>query len=83
MYLGDLLGGFRTGGYEEYTKTSHFEKGLKEVIKYEKAALMCAEKLPWKCHRKLIGVELQRRGIEVIHIIDKDRVWIPELQTKL
>jgi uncharacterized protein (DUF488 family) len=30
---------------------------------------MCAEAVPWRCHRNLVSDELVRRGIEVIHII--------------
>jgi uncharacterized protein (DUF488 family) len=30
---------------------------------------MCAEAVPWRCHRNLVADDLTRRGIEVIHII--------------
>jgi uncharacterized protein (DUF488 family) len=30
---------------------------------------MCAEAVPWRCHRNLVSDELTRRGIEVVHII--------------
>ena len=32
-------------------------------------AIMCAEAVPWRCHRNLVADELTRRGIEVLHII--------------
>lgn len=32
-------------------------------------AIMCAEAVPWRCHRNLLADELVRRGIEVVHII--------------
>jgi uncharacterized protein (DUF488 family) len=32
-------------------------------------AIMCAEALPWRCHRNLVADELLRRGHEVIHIL--------------
>ncbi len=37
-------------------------------------AIMCAEKVPWACHRKLISDWLISRGHEVIHIIDEGRI---------
>ena len=36
-------------------------------------AIMCAEAVPWRCHRNLVADELVRRGIEVIHIIGSGR----------
>lgn len=30
---------------------------------------MCAETLPWKCHRRLIGDELWARGLEIVHLL--------------
>lgn len=32
-------------------------------------AIMCAEAVPWRCHRNLLADELVRRGVEVVHII--------------
>ncbi|MFQ5801602.1 MAG: DUF488 family protein [Candidatus Methylomirabilales bacterium] len=81
IYLGRELGGYRTGGYEVYMQTTDFTKGVEalEAIGREgRAAFMCCERLPWKCHRRFIGSELQRRGWQVIHIIDKDRIWQPQ-----
>jgi uncharacterized protein (DUF488 family) len=80
LWLGKELGGLRKGGYADYTRTEEFKKGIDslESIAAEKpAALMCAERFPWKCHRKWIARELQKRGWRVEHIIEKDRVWIP------
>ncbi|MEB2836972.1 MAG: DUF488 family protein [Desulfurococcales archaeon] len=36
-------------------------------------AILCAERLPWRCHRKIIADWLALKGFEVIHIIDKHR----------
>lgn len=81
----EKLGGFREGGYEKYTKTKEFKEGLEELIKISKSknlAIICAEKFPWKCHRVFIAKELENRGIEVIHIIERDRTWEPKLEPK-
>lgn len=79
-YLGKELGGFRKGGYESYTHTEDFNSGitkLEEIASHGKTVFMCAERFPWKCHRRYISRELNIRGWKVIHIIEKDRVWIP------
>jgi len=76
VYLGKELGGYRKGGYENYTLTAHYEKGvsdLEAIGKKDATAFMCAEKLPWKCHRKFIALSLQERGWKVIHIIDAQK----------
>ena len=77
-FLGQELGGFRTGGYEAYMKSAEFAAGIGrlEAIAAERLiAVMCAEKLPWRCHRRFIGDALGERGWEVVHIIEGDRTW--------
>jgi uncharacterized protein (DUF488 family) len=47
-------------------QTPEFERGLEELIqlaKQEQIAIMCAEALPWRCHRSLIQDALTVRGI--------------------
>lgn len=78
IWLGKSLGGFRKGGYEAYTKTAEFKAGidaLEAIASASVSAVLCAEKFPWKCHRRWIARELQRRSWRVIHIIDKDKTW--------
>lgn len=80
IYLGRELGGFRQGGYELYTQTEDYDRGLTKLVEIasrKKTVFMCAERFPWKCHRRYISRELHRRGWKVIHIIDKDRLWMP------
>ncbi len=79
-FLGKELGGFRKGGYENYTHTGEFEYGiclLEDIAGDKPSVIICAERFPWKCHRKYISRALQKRGWTVEHIIDKDKVWIP------
>lgn len=81
----EKLGGYREGGYENYMKTKEFKEGLEELIKIAKnqnLVIICAEKFPWKCHRAFIARELEKRGIKVIHIIEKGRIWEPKSQPK-
>ena len=81
IYLGKDLGGFRKGGYPAYMETLPYQEGilrLEEIGKKSATAFICAEQFPWKCHRRFISSSLGNRGWKVIHIIDKDKVWIPE-----
>lgn len=78
VYLGKELGGFRKGGYLAYTKTTTFQGGiahLERVGRVSITAFICAERFPWKCHRRFIAASLEERGWKVLHIIDKRRVW--------
>jgi uncharacterized protein (DUF488 family) len=77
-YLGKELGGYRQEGYEAYTQTLPYLVGLELLERMSsrcRSAVLCAERLPWRCHRRFIGRSLQDRGWEVIHIIDEKRVW--------
>jgi uncharacterized protein (DUF488 family) len=59
-------------GFADYMLTSEFEKylsGLIELARGEHLAMMCAEALPWHCHRSLIADALAVRGITVAHIM--------------
>ncbi|NWF57603.1 MAG: DUF488 domain-containing protein [Syntrophaceae bacterium] len=77
-YLGKELGGYRRGGYEAYTQTLSYLAGMELLERMSsrcRSAIICAERLPWRCHRRFIGRSLQERGWEVTHIIDEKRVW--------
>lgn len=53
-------------GYADYMQTPPFAAALEEAIalgKKERIALMCAEAVPWRCHRSLIADALLVRGI--------------------
>ncbi|HEX5417892.1 MAG TPA: DUF488 domain-containing protein [Chloroflexota bacterium] len=58
-------------GYADYMQTPEFAAGLTELLAIAQAgpvALMCAEAVPWRCHRSLVADALQARGIVVHHI---------------
>ncbi|MBC7231460.1 MAG: DUF488 domain-containing protein [Actinobacteria bacterium] len=79
-WLGDRLGGYRKGGYEAHMRTPEFLSGLEELEELAQratCALICAELLPWKCHRRHIAAALQERGWRVVHVIDARRDWVP------
>ena len=80
VYLGTELGGYRRGGYEEYMGTPNYREGLSKLTEIGSSFMttfLCAERLPWRCHRRWIGESLMREGWEVIHIVDERRTWIP------
>jgi len=59
-------------GFADYMQTGDFAKGLDEVIAMAgeaRLALMCAEAVPWRCHRSLVADALAARGIPVEHIM--------------
>src|SRR6266849_3008955 len=60
-------------GYADHMETAEFQLGierLREIAGVNRAAIMCAEALWWRCHRSLISDFLKVRGVEVIHILD-------------
>ena len=78
--MGQELGGYRKGGYQAFTATTEFREAvnrLEELALSRRATIICAERLPWRCHRRFIAFELERRGWQVIHIIDEKRDWQP------
>jgi uncharacterized protein (DUF488 family) len=75
-YIGDLLGGFRKGGYVSYMETDAFKRGIEKIMrvaKRKRIAIMCTEKLFFKCHRRFISLYLQKLGVRVAHIIDRKK----------
>jgi uncharacterized protein (DUF488 family) len=64
-------------GFADYMQTPEFSENLDELItlaKSERIAIMCAEAVPWRCHRSLIADALLARGIEVQEITSATRV---------
>jgi uncharacterized protein (DUF488 family) len=63
-------------GYADYMQTPEFEQSLEELIqlaKHDRIALMCAEAVPWRCHRSLIADALLVRGIRTEDIMSPTR----------
>jgi uncharacterized protein (DUF488 family) len=80
QWFGELLGGYRRDGYEAYMRETSFQRGLQKVEHLAKefsTVLICAERLPWKCHRFKISYSLHEKGWNVVHIIERDRIWQP------
>jgi uncharacterized protein (DUF488 family) len=69
-------------GYADYMETPEFEKGLARLIEESqtrRTAIMCAEAVPWRCHRSLIADALVARGIDVLEISTQTRTQIHKI----
>jgi uncharacterized protein (DUF488 family) len=72
-------GGWRNDsfrGYADYMLTPEFAAAVErllEIAREERIAMMCAEAVPWRCHRGLIADFLAARGIRVEHILGPGR----------
>jgi len=61
-------------GYADYMAAPEFKQGLEELVKIaglRKTAVMCAEAVPWRCHRSLIADALTKKGCLVRHIMSR------------
>ena len=57
-------------GYADYMCTDAFRAAIGRLLDSERAtAVMCAEAVPWRCHRNVLADDLVRRGVEVLHIV--------------
>jgi uncharacterized protein (DUF488 family) len=62
-------------GYADYMQTEAFEEGLAMLIRMsrqKRTAIMCAEAVPWRCHRSLVADALSVRGIPAIEILSEN-----------
>ena len=58
--------------YADYMQTGDFAMALDEFMRKaaeKSTAIMCAEALPWRCHRSLVGDALIVHGVKVLNII--------------
>jgi uncharacterized protein (DUF488 family) len=68
--LGLYNAGFRS--YADYMLTKEFQKGIDNLLEmagHKRTAIMCAEALFWRCHRRLVSDFLDANGITVQHIM--------------
>jgi len=60
-------------GYADYMQTAEFHENLNQLVELASeapTAIMCAEAVPWRCHRSLIADALTARGIPVLEIMN-------------
>jgi uncharacterized protein (DUF488 family) len=61
-------------GYADYMQTEAFADGLERLVVLSRdgrTAIMCAEAVPWRCHRSLVADALLARGIPVVEILSE------------
>ena len=61
-------------GFADYMQTENFEKGLEKLDKLaakSPTAIMCAEAVPWRCHRSLVADALKKKKWRVFHIMSR------------
>jgi uncharacterized protein (DUF488 family) len=69
-------------GFADYMQTSEFDRALGRLIESAgsgRVAIMCAEAVPWRCHRSLIADALVARGIAVEEILNATRAQAHQL----
>ena len=74
------VAGFR--GYADHMDSAEFRDSLEELLGLARAGavvVMCAEAVPWRCHRRLLADALVARGIEVRHVLGPERADRHEL----
>jgi len=61
-------------GYADYMQTQEFARAIDDLIaraSRKTTALLCAEAVPWRCHRSLVGDALVVRHVDVQDILDE------------
>lgn len=64
--------GFR--GYADHMQTAEFQDAVEDLIRMgheKRTAIMCAEAVPWRCHRSLVADALEVRGVAVVEIFSE------------
>ncbi|MBN1241000.1 MAG: DUF488 domain-containing protein [Gammaproteobacteria bacterium] len=59
-------------GYADHMQTEEFQLAVEELVETgakRRAAIMCAEAVPWRCHRSLVGDALLVRGVDVVDVM--------------
>lgn len=62
--------------YADYALSGEFERGLEQLLELaaeRRTAIMCAEAVWWRCHRRIIADYLLLRGRSVIHLVGEGR----------
>ncbi|RLI45949.1 DUF488 domain-containing protein [Candidatus Bathyarchaeota archaeon] len=83
VWFGKELGGYRRGGYQAYLKTKTFREGIERLLQLarkERVCIMCMEKNPKYCHRRFVSAYLERRNVEVRHILEEGQVSLMKFE---
>lgn len=78
--------GWKSDGFRGYADHLHGDEPrraverLLEEAKRRRLAIMCAELVPWRCHRQILADVFTAAGARVIHVLDRDRIQEHELR---
>lgn len=82
IWLGKQLGGYRKGGYKRHMRTKLFREGVQQLLEtaeQKRVCIMCMETNPKYCHRRFISAFLERKGVEVTHVIGKGQTSLSQV----
>jgi uncharacterized protein (DUF488 family) len=68
----DRFGCLRVPAFRSYAawmSASEWQQALADALRRDNPCFMCAETLPWRCHRRLIADLLAAREVEVVHLL--------------
>jgi len=83
VYLGNELGHALSGrqpAAAEWLKNETVQQRIALIaqkVPLRVCCILCTELTPERCHRRLIGEQLARQGIEVVHLLSENSVWQP------
>jgi uncharacterized protein (DUF488 family) len=69
-------------GYADYMQTGAFQDALEALIhmrRQKRIGIMCAEAVPWRCHRSLVADALSVRGVRVVEILSESNYRMHQL----
>ena len=69
-------------GYADHMQSAEFGEAVDELVERGRASalvIMCAEAVPWRCHRSLIGDALLVRGVKVLDIMTEKKALVHRL----
>jgi uncharacterized protein (DUF488 family) len=72
-------------GYADYMDSEPFAAALRRLLQRaarSRTTILCAEAVPWRCHRRLIADAATAHGVEVLHILGRGRIQRHELDPK-
>ncbi len=62
--------------YADYAKTAAFRAGLRDLLDMasdETCAIMCAEAVWWRCHRRIVTDHVLAHGVPVVHLFSREK----------
>ena len=69
--------------YADHMASGEFRRAVDGLVALEgRTAVMCAEAVPWRCHRNLLSDDLLRRGVEVVHILGRGQARRHEMSAE-